>query len=483
MLWSTFGTIGQFGANLIVIVFLARLLTPEDFGVVAAAGLVVGFLQKVLTFGLEQKIIQPLELGESQIKTVFTVSILLGTIGSTILVVTRSLFANIFGMPELNVILLALSITVFVGNVGLVPDALLKRKMQFHVLGIIQAASFIFGYGVVAIWLAVLGWGIWSLVTAQIIQLLVETTLLLINRTQSLRLFIDLRELRNIYYNGRSLTIARVVQYFAVQGDNLVVGRWLGAEALGLYGRAYRVMSLPANLFGDAIESVLFPALSAVQDQPKRLHSAFRQSTSLLALSFLPISALTIVLSPEIINVLLGSQWQNAILPLQALALGMYFRAAYKFSNSLMRAKGRLNTLALLQIAYASMILIAALIGKEWGTAGVGIGVTVVLAAYYLLSFAHIKQAIGVTWVDLLWMHIPGAAIGVLSLVFALFTANSFRQMNFSNLLVLVLTPFIVTACVMVCWALAMRFGFGRSEYVSVISLAHKVISRSSYSN
>lgn len=478
MFWSTFGTIGQFGSNLIVIIVLARLLTPEDFGVFAAASIVIAFLQKVVTFGLDQLIVQPSELNENQIRTIFTVAILLGIGGVIIAFASRSLFAELFEMPELIQILPVLSLSLLIGNVGLVPNALLRRELKFRVLGMIQTASFILGYGLVAILLAFMGWGIWALVVAQIAQLLLETLLFTINHVQSLRLEINTGELRSILNTGRSMTIARVIQFFAMQGDNLVVGRWLGGEALGLYSRAYRVMSLPATLFGDAIESVLFAALAAVQDQPTRLLKAFQQTTRLLALMFIPLSALTIVLAPEIVNVMLGAQWQDAILPLQALSLGMYFRAAYKFNNSLLRAKGMLNALASLQIAYASMIIFGSLIGIGWGIAGVGIGVAVALFLYYVLSIAFVKRLITVGWADLIAMHLPAAALGVLFFGCSELVILLFRSLDVSDLVVLVLTPIFVLSLVSAAWWIAMRFGWGRDEYAALATLTKSLLTK-----
>ncbi len=94
--------------------------------------------------------------------------------------------------------------------------------------------------------------------------------------------------------------------YFALQGDNLVVGRWLGVSALGLYGRAYNLMTISVNVLGQVLDKVLFSAMAKVQNEPERLVTAYRRGTALIGLTILPISVVSYILAPELINVLLG---------------------------------------------------------------------------------------------------------------------------------------------------------------------------------
>jgi PST family polysaccharide transporter len=167
-----------------------------------------------------------------------------------------------------------------------------------------------------------------------------------------------------------------------------VVGRWLGAEALGLYGRAYQLISLPPATIGKAMAQVMFPVLSRVQNDRPRLAAAYRRCTAVLALVTIPAAAAVIVLAPELIIVMLGRDWLGVIVPLQILAPGIFFRLIFQLSDSLGIAAGTVYAVAWRQGAQAAAVLVGALIGQYWGLAGVAGGV---LAAQ-VLTYALVTQ-------------------------------------------------------------------------------------------
>ena len=129
------------------------------------------------------------------------------------------------------------------------------------------------------------------------------------------------------------LTLRRFGHQLSQGLDNIVVGRWLGAEALGLYGRAYQLVSMPPATLGKAMGAVMFPVLSRVQDDRPRLAAAYRRSTAVIALLAIPAAAAVIVLAPELITVMLGADWLGVIVPLQILAPGIFFRLIFQLSG------------------------------------------------------------------------------------------------------------------------------------------------------
>jgi PST family polysaccharide transporter len=184
------------------------------------------------------------------------------------------------------------------------------------------------------------------------------------------------------------LTLRRFGHQLAQGLDNIVVGRWLGAEALGLYGRAYQLISLPPATIGKAMGAVMFPVLSRVQNDRPRLAAAYRRSTAVLAVLTIPAAAAVIVLAPELIMVMLGQDWLGVIVPLQILAPGIFFRLIFQLSDALGMAAGTVYAVAWRQGAHASAVLAGALIGQNWGLPGVAVGV---LAAQ-VLTYALVTQ-------------------------------------------------------------------------------------------
>jgi hypothetical protein len=177
----------------------------------------------------------------------------------------------------------------------------------------------------------------------------------------------------------------------ALRADQLVVGRWLGAEALGIYGRAYCFVGMPANLFGTVVDRVIFPAMAVVQDRQK-LAEAYSRAVGLVALTTIPLSAVLFALAPEIVRILLGPHWDSVVTPFRILVTVLIFRTSYKMSDSLARATGAVYRRAWRQWLYAGAVFLGAWLGQFWGTAGVA-GV----AALCNLPDASLKPAC-VSW-------------------------------------------------------------------------------------
>ncbi|HTF28020.1 MAG TPA: oligosaccharide flippase family protein, partial [Flavitalea sp.] len=198
-------------------------------------------------------------------------------------------------------------------------------------------------------------------------------------------------------------------------GDNLVVGRMLGAAALGIYGRAYQFMVMPAGLFGNALDKALFPAMAKVQGDKPRLAKAYLTGVRLIALIAIPLSFLIFLLAPEIIRILLGPEWIEVTLPLQVLACSLLFRMSYKMSDSLSRATGAVYRRAWRQVIYAIMVLTGTYIGQFWGLYGVACGVAVALIGNFLLM-AHLSlKLINISWLEMVKAHKHGLVFGIMT--------------------------------------------------------------------
>ncbi len=458
VLWSSSGTAVQFIANVLVMIVLARLLTPAEFGVVGAAGVIIAFSQALGQLGLGTAIVQRVDLTTRHIRAGFTFAALMGLLISVLLWVAAPAIAYFFGMDELTAVLRVLLFAFLLRSLGLVAEALLMRGMQFRALANIQMVSYILGYGVTGIAFAWAGWGVWALVWAQVSQTLIETMLFLLVKRHEKRPLFEKAALRELVYMGGGVTAARLANQLALQGDNLVVGRTLGAEALGLYSRAYRLMTLPANLLGDAVETVAFPALAQVQGDMTRLRSAFCRSFTLVALLALPFSIFVVLTAPEIIQVFLGTQWAQAVVPFQILAFGLYFRLGHKMSGSLARAIGIVYKFARLKIVYAISVLVGAWLGHYWGLAGVATAVTLALVFHFVLLVRMSLESLELSWVGFLRLYKPALYAAVIVGAFTGMSILLFREWQFAPLLTLISTSLIF----LLSLSLSARFMPGR---------------------
>jgi O-antigen/teichoic acid export membrane protein len=407
LFWTASGRAARSVLHVLVLVILARLVSPADFGVVSAALVVIGFSGIFAQLGLGPALVQRPDLEPRHLKTAFAASVYSGLVIGGVVWVTAPLLAQFFRMASLEPVLRVLAWSFPLKSLGLVSESLMQRELRFRWLAAREVASNALGFGLVGAVLAWQGKGVWALVAAQLAYIGINTLVLLIGRRPLFSLWLERRAFGELAFFGGGITVARVASYFALQGDNLVVGRWLGPIALGIYGRAYQLMSAPASAIGEVLDIVLFPAMAAVQGDVRRLGLAYRKGVSFIALIVLPASVLLFGLAPELVAVLLGPQWTEVVLPLQILAAGMLFRTSYKMSDSVCRATGVIYRRAWRVMLYAALVIFGSWVGQHWSLAGVAVGVLTALLVNFILMAQLSLPLLQMSWGNLFQAHLP----------------------------------------------------------------------------
>lgn len=382
-LWSSSGTAVQFVSSLVVLVVLARVLPPSAFGMASAAMATIALCETVRA-GIGPAIVRAPRLDPEDIQVAFGLAVASSLVLACAVTGLATTVASFFSTPQLGTILPALALILPLRGLGTVAKALLQRDLDFRRLAAIQAVSFGLGFALPALALAAGGFGVWALVWPQVIQCLMETVLFFHYHPHSVRIRLEPAIARRLVSYSGGVFLSEAANTVAINGDNVIVGHYLGVTALGLYSRAYRLMSLPANLLGDVVESVLLSTMARIQDERERLVLSYLRGTALCSLVMLPISASSFVLAPEIVLVLLGSKWTAAILPFRILSLGIFFRVGRKMGATLARATGAVYRLGLRMVLDAVLVVTAALVAQSHGLAGVSFAVTVVLAWMYI---------------------------------------------------------------------------------------------------
>jgi PST family polysaccharide transporter len=407
MVWTGGGVAAEMALQAIVVMVLARLLAPADFGLVSVALVVIGFVAIFGELGLGQAVIQREHLDAVHIRTAVTIGLALALVIGAAVWLLGPVIARFFAMPAVTTMLRVLSLTLAIKAWAAVPSALLHRAMRFRVISLANAVSYLIGFGGIGIGMAAAGFGAWSLVAAHIAQVVVHCLIVHIAQPVPHRPGIDITAFRELLSFGGGISFARFANYVALRGDNAVVGHTLGPSALGLYGPAYHLMALPADLFQNIVQNVLFPAISRIQSEPDRLAVVYRRGLAVTALIVLPGTMLTILLAPEMVAALLGPKWSGVTMPLQILATGMFFRVGYKMSVVLVKATGAIQQFALRQIPYPIMVVSFSWFGAQWGINGVALGVVVALGVHYLLQTTLGLRVARLTVGDYLRAHRP----------------------------------------------------------------------------
>lgn len=438
--------------QLLVQAVLARLLAPADFGLVSAALVVVGFSTIFSQTGIGPAIVQRGELEERHVRTGFTMACCSGLLLTGIIYVTAPVVAGFFKIPELVRVLHVMSCIFTIQGISIVAEALLQRELKFSLLSATEFASYAIGYGLVGMVLAKMGFGVWALVGGQLGQSVIKSAVLLAYKRHNVSPLVDPKACSDLMRFGVGFSAARIANFVAVQGDNVVVGRWLGPGALGLYGRAYQLMAMPANLFGQVLDKVLFPAMAKIQGNSQRLEVAYRRGVALVAIVMLPVSVVLCVLAPELVTVLLGPKWMDVVLPLRILAAGTLFRTSYKISDSVARATGAVYQRAWRQGVYALLVLAGAGFGLKWGVLGVAWGVLMSIVVNFVLMAELSLKLTGMNIGDFWRAHVPAINLAGIAGSLAGFLAIWARLNRIPSWIILFGIPLIIVFTALWLW-------------------------------
>ncbi len=461
--------------KLIVLAVIARILTPNDFGLVAISIMLVSFALVVCRFGLGAAIVQIPELSQSQIASAISLAVPISALTTGALILAAPELANFFGQTELLPLLYANAAVPFLLGMSQVSEGLLQRDMNFKLLTLIDGISFIFGYGAISISCALLDYGAISVIYGVVAQEVLRTILLFSKRFVWPEIRFSLQESLALVRFGFGLSLVQATNMAAYQLDNVVVGKLLGTQALGLYSRAYQVVTVPTKLVGNSLLKVLFPAMSLVQTDKKRVARAFLRAIGGASFISIPFITYIWIFAPEIIQLILGEQWSQAVIPFQILSLAIFFRVGHKICEATIRAQGTLYRLWFRQLIFAVSVLVFAYVGHGEGIKGVAVGV--LLAS--LLNFAFLidltRRLIDLSILTLVCIVLRQILICVPFAILLSILADNLRVVEVGAFLVLSAGAFVFAVTFgMSLWVFPKAFG---AEGLHARELAAKYLS------
>jgi O-antigen/teichoic acid export membrane protein len=384
-LWSYLSYFSGKLLNFISTLILARLLVPEQFGLVAYCTLVIQYLDIINTAGLGHALVARKDKFEQAANSAFVASIVLGLASFIVSWFSAPLVANFFREEGVTDLFRVLCLSLPIGNLGLVPTAILGRNLEFR-KRVINDFGRILTKGVVSVALAFAGWGPWSLVYGQLAGELIGSILAwALAGWRPSRTF-DRQVSREVLIFGFHIILANVAAELRNNVDYIIVGRILGPALLGIYTMAYRIPELVIGNINMVVASVTFPLLSRAQNDSATLRSVYFGYIRYIALfAYLAAFGLVLVSGP-FVEAFLSPAWNDMILPMSLIAVAFGIKAIGYVTGVLYKAVGRpdiLNRILLTQFPLAIVVLIYC---SRWGIIGVAAGQAV-------LSFVYVGMA------------------------------------------------------------------------------------------
>ena len=399
--WSIVSQFGTQGMRFVVSIVLARLLVPNDFGLVAMATVVINFLDIFCQLGIEKIIIQKKYISNELLNTLFIFSLAVGMILSILLFIFAPLMGKIYNDFRVLPILRFLSIIFLFSSFGIIHRSLLKRNMMFDLLAKIEliAASI---NGIISIVLALWGFRVWSIVIATVIYSLIFTVLLWIITPWRPQWIFNWQEVKRVLGFGLNFTGFQFVNYFTRNSDVFIIGTFLGASPLGFYSVANKLSKYPLELTNRALGKVLFPAFSKIQDDNDQFRRNYLRTCSGIALLAFPIFAGLSVLAKIFVSSLLGEKWVPIISLIIILAPISMIRSISNTVGQIYLAKGRSDWLFWWGIASGILIMLSFLLGLRWGIHGVVSAYAIIMVPISYIGFIIPFKLIELRFTDFL---------------------------------------------------------------------------------
>jgi O-antigen/teichoic acid export membrane protein len=340
IIWSLSASIGKQFIQLIIQIVLARLLLPADFGIIGMVTIFITMSQVFIDSGFTNGLIRDKDSIQEDYSTVFFFNLIVAILLYLILFVSAGLISEFYRKPELVTIIRLLSLVLIINAFGLIQRTILIKKINFKSQMKIELISSTIS-GVIAIVLALLGLGVWSLVIRTIVMQLMQAILLSLSNRWVPSLVFSVPTFKKLFTFGWKLLLSTIISKLYDNINYLIIGRVFSATDLGFYTNAQRIRDTPSDVITSSIQNVSFPILSSIQDDDEMLKRGYRKIIkNTVFITFPVMMGLTAVANP-LFSVLLGENWMPAVPYFQILCLAALFNPLNAINLNMLQVKGR----------------------------------------------------------------------------------------------------------------------------------------------
>jgi O-antigen/teichoic acid export membrane protein len=418
--WTATSRVAQLLMSILISAILARLLTPSDFGLIAMVLVFSNFVAIFAGIGLTAAIVQKPEISDNALSSSFWVNVGSGALMTVALAASAPLIAAFYSQPRLTPLVVFISTTFFITSFGNVSYALLTKRMNFKAIAIISVCA-TGASGIIGVFLAFSGYGVWSLAWYSVLSSVFAAVLTLIYARWVPHLLLGLQHMKGLLRFGANYTGFNFVNYFALNMDNLLVGRFLGSSALGFYNLAFNLLLLPVTSISDVVGKVMFPALSRIQQDKQLVRDAYVRANRYIAAISFPLMIWLLVAAPQLVRVVYGPKWISVIPLIQIFALAGLEQSVENV-GWIFLSQGRTDMLFKLGVFTTVVIVIAFVVGLRGGVEGVVLAYTIAiyLKAYpvFVIGFRLIDMKVRYALAPLWSVALAALTLGIVAFLF-----------------------------------------------------------------
>jgi O-antigen/teichoic acid export membrane protein len=446
------------GLQFLTTIVLARLLTPEIFGLVAMARVATNLISIIRQLGFSSAFIQRRDRGPEEARVAVNTMFYLLVITNAALFIAAWLLspvvARFFENEALDRVLRVLVLGFFIQAFVETPSVVLQKNLDFGKIAFSQIVASIF-LMLISISLAAKGYGVWSLVVGQIGANLVHALVLIKVSGWRPRLEFAPQIAKQLFRYGKYLWVFSILSALGDSLDRIIVGRWLGAGSLGIYGLALNLSKLPANQVSMLVNRITFPAFSKIQDDKSALTIAFLRTLSHVSIVTFPLGIGLAAVSENMVLSLYGQKWMEAAPIIAVLAYYGMVLSVSSIAGPIFRAIGRPNVLLYTALFHHTLLVVFLLILGRYGAVGIAYAVLIPMIISSTIAFALIVRYLEFRVLTVV-EHLLRAGLPSLAMYFAIESVTSVLDTLMSTAPVKLLIQIVVG--VLICLVFTMVF-------------------------
>jgi O-antigen/teichoic acid export membrane protein len=396
---------------------LARLLVPSDFGLRALANPAINFLMLFQELGFSSALIYRQtdieESADTAFWTILSSSFILYVVGFF----SAPLIANFFNEPQLTSIMRVLALTMLLSSFAQVPVALLVKELSFKRKVIPDLVAGVLG-NALSIVLAMIGYGVWSLVYGQVAISIISAGLIWFMLPWRPKIRFSRARAKELIDYGKHIVGSQLLVFAITNVDNVFVGKFLATASLGFYDLAYSIANLPATNITRLVNQVMFPTFSKVQDDLQMFRRVYFRAVKYVSLLSVPVAVTTIVFADNFVTQAYGQEWSLAIVPMQLLGIYGLVRSIAANMGNVFKAGGKPKWLVYIATWRLSMMLIFLYPAIHWGgLVGVSLFSAIISVIDFGISGFLANRIINARWSEYFHILLPQTAASAVAVL------------------------------------------------------------------
>lgn len=384
-IWASVDKIGTMALQFFVNIVLARLLMPSDFGCIGMLAIFIVVSQTIIDGGFGSALIQKKEPTQTDYSTIFYWNILFAVILYLALFVSAPFIASFYKMPLLGDVLRVMGLNLIISSFGIIQINRQRKQLVFKRIALINITSYLFA-SIVAISLAYNDYGVWSLVTLQILYGIFSVIMFWIVTKWKPDWCFSVQSLKNLFSFGGYLLFASILQEICKNLQGLIIGRRFSSVEMGLYAQAKKLDDVTSLTLPNIIVQVIFPVYSQLQNNLERTREVLRMNVRIISFFTLPLMVLLIIIAHPLIGFLYGDKWEAAVPYFQVLCVSGLFACLQNVNYYAVAAQGKSNVLFAWSFYKWGMLLLLLLIGMHWGMYGILWGMVISSLNIYVVN-------------------------------------------------------------------------------------------------